>query len=83
MIKYYVTTLDGSYELVLGHNWLREWNPIIDWLHSVIVLPSLPAPELANILLVPEPQELFVQVSTSPSTSANKPHISFINALAY
>jgi len=24
MIKCYVTTLDGSYELVLGYNWLRE-----------------------------------------------------------
>jgi len=24
MIECYVTTLDGSYELVLGYNWLRE-----------------------------------------------------------
>jgi len=63
--------------------WLREWNSTIDWLHSIVVLLSLPTPELANTLLAPELQEPFVQVPTSPSTSANKLHISFINASAY
>jgi len=33
--------------------------------------------------IAPEPQEPFVWIPTSPSTSANKPHISFINASAY
>jgi len=83
VIECYVTTLDSSYKLVLGHNWLREWNSTIDWLCSIVVLPSPPIPEPANMSLAPEPQEPFVQVPTSPSTSVNKPHISFINALAY
>jgi len=35
------------------------------------------------MLIVPEPQEPFVQIPTSSSTSVNKPHISFINASVY
>ena len=83
MIECYVITLDGSYELVLSHNWLREWNSTIDWLYSIIVLPSSPLPKLANLSIAPKPQKPLVQIPTSPSTSASKPHISFINASAY
>jgi len=31
LIKFFVTPLDGSCEVVLGHNWLRVSNPQIDW----------------------------------------------------
>jgi len=60
VIECYVTILDSSYKLVLGHNWLREWNSTIDWLHSIVVLPSPPTPKPANTSIAPEPQELFV-----------------------
>jgi len=83
IIECYVTTLNSFYELVSGHNWLREWNPTIDWLHGVIVLPSLPTPELANTLIAPEPQELLVRIPIFLSTSTSKSHISFINTSVY
>jgi len=31
LIKFFVTSLDGSCEVVLGHNWLMVSNPQIDW----------------------------------------------------
>jgi len=31
LIKFFITSLDGSCEVVLGHNWLMVSNPQIDW----------------------------------------------------
>jgi len=83
VIEYYVIPLDSSYKLVLGHNWLREWNPTIDWLHSIVVLPKLPTPKPTSILIVPKSLEPLVRIPTPPSTSVRKPHISLINTSAY
>ncbi len=33
---FYVTPLDGSCAIVLGHNWLARYNPLIDWVSSSI-----------------------------------------------
>jgi len=83
MIECYVTPLDGSYEVVLDHNWLREWNPTIDWLCRTVTLPNPPKPEPVGALKAPKSPELPTQLFTPPSTNMEKPYVSFINAAAY
>jgi hypothetical protein len=35
-LTFYVTLLDSSCSMVLGHNWLKQHNPLIDWSSSQI-----------------------------------------------
>src|SRR6266446_6679475 len=35
-MTFYVTSLDGTCSMVLGHNWLTHHNPLIDWVKSSI-----------------------------------------------
>ena len=39
-MMFYVTPLDGSCFLILGHNWLTHHNPLIDWVSSSISFRS-------------------------------------------
>jgi len=39
-IKFFVIPLDGSCEVVLGHNWLMMSNPQIDWEQGTIQIPK-------------------------------------------
>src|SRR6266581_9056642 len=47
-MKFFVTPLDGSCAIVLGHNWLTQYNPSIDWVMGSIkfqmIEQSSPAP---------------------------------------
>ena len=51
-IRFLVTRLDSSTHLVLGHNWLRRYNPVIDWQSGSVEISSstpVPNPSLAPV----------------------------------
>jgi len=42
-IEFFVTKLEGTYPIVLGHNWLTQHNPLIDWRKGTMEF-NLPEP---------------------------------------
>ena len=88
-MTFYVTPLDGSCSLILGHNWLTRYNPLIDWVsgstsfcssgQNISAPPSssLQPPDLPP-LATPIPSD------TPPSFSQCKaPPITIISAPAF
>jgi hypothetical protein len=75
----YVTRLDSSCSVVLGHNWLSQHNPLIDWSTNQITfrpqnyVPPAPFPSLRASSLLKQ---------TSAPTPVT-PHISIIGAAAF
>ena len=82
-IKCYVTELESTYPLVLGHDWLVQHNPVIDWRKKMLRLPQetlgqrTPDKEATHLSLL-DPRPLDQKEKTSDC-----PKISFINAVAY
>ena len=62
----YVTTLDSSCSVVLGHDWLARYNPSIDWTSSHITFGP---PRELKTLSTREEEPLLV-----PPTTTDPPH---------
>ena len=65
---FYVTPLDSSFSVVLGHNWLTRYNSSIDWVLGNISFETTP-----HTLKSP-PMSLPLQASTSLATLTPAPH---------
>ena len=44
-VTFYVTSLDLTCTIILGHNWLTHYNPTIDWVLSIITFPKVTHPQ--------------------------------------
>ncbi|KAF8221215.1 hypothetical protein L208DRAFT_1329495, partial [Tricholoma matsutake] len=88
-LSFYVTSLDSSCSTILGHNWLKQYNPLIDWSSSQLTFHSAdhrgPAP-----LMSPLSPNLLVEILDSSALSEppippkfTPPDISFINTATY
>ena len=87
-VTFYITLLDASCSVVLGHNWLTCYNPTIDWVLGSITFkttePALPtATPTAMAWSTSLPTSSLPSKPTSKPLKLMAPHISLVNAAAF
>src|SRR6266581_7868107 len=85
---FYVTLLDGSCAVVLGHNWLAHYNPLIDWVSSSIMFRTTkhtsPVPLSSAETLLDHVPPVGNPTSNTPSTSDHQaPSIKIISPATF
>ena len=78
-MTFYVTPLDPTTPLVLGHSWLTRYNPSIDWATSCVSFPSeIPDSICPSEASVPTPVEATCQLQERQS-SLQPPSVSLLS----
>ena len=73
-INFYVTPLDSSCTLVLGHRWLTTYNPSIDWVKGSICFHAKATPASPpSPTLMPSPEPVHPKLSPADQSKPGKP----------